>query len=508
MVPINFILCLNSPNPKHKFATIFIDERTLIAVQIMSSNLFAYAFQGDWTTAEAAVTGAVKDMLLGIQGEEPDSLLLEYVLVMVGNKKTIEEISKELNDFLSEKEVIEFCNQLGNYLVTNYPNMEKTKSPARVAPKKVVAVVKSQVVKPASTSAPTSAPVTKSAPRDMKVASVEPTAVAAVEGKGITLADLRKRRLENIKGEINLSSSVDAAPSHSKRYKSVDAGEVHDDEEGGEITEEAAGDPSHGWYGYDPTGRGGRFGGRGGFRGRFSGPPFGGRGRGRNSFPYDPSAAHTSQFAPFPQAGQYPYPYPPTYPHGYAFPPAFHAQSAGPFAPFPTGRGGRGRGRGRGRGDESVDAAFEAYTSKRTQESVDGSNDNAEAETKSGPDPASTPTPVPASTAAFTGTGQGWAGRSGGRGRGRGRGANMTWVRDAADDGTSTLPTTSDESTSHPGPHAAGAAVASFHNVPFAGRAPRLFAPRPFAPRPAGGFVANKKWVRESDLETALTSGR
>lgn len=477
----------------------------------MNPELLSYAFQGDWSAVETVVTAAVKNQLRTIQNEEPDSLLLEYVLVMIGNKKTIEEISKELNDFLGEKEALEFCIQLGNYLISNYPNIEKTqiiKSPSRVAAKKPVAIVKSQVHKPTPVAVPAASSVTlANAPsvKEVKASSVKPAANTNTNPEGgITLADLRKRRLENIKGEIVISSSTDVAQSKVKRQKAANLVEAHVEVDDGDmidgdlpVTQLHNEDPTQGqeWHGFNSS-SGGRFGGRGAFHGRFAFPPFGGRGgrgRGRAAFPHDPNAVppafHPAYYPAYPV-------YPPTYPPQFA------------ESHFP-GRGGRGGGRGRGRGDESVDVAFEAYTSKNTSE-----EEAVESEIVSAPTEA--PTPV---------TGRGWAGRTGG-GRGRGRGfitkpINKTWVRDIAakasvTEGSSSIPD-SDATTSAVMASASSSTLSAvakpFHPASFGGYAPRPFAPRPFAPRPfaprpTAGLAVNKKWVRESDIETALTSGR
>lgn len=515
----------------------------------MSSDLFSYAFQGDWAVAEATVTAAVKEMLRGIQGEEPDTLLLEYVLVMVGNKKTIEEISKELNDFLSENEVMELCRQLGNYLMTNFSNTSKvTKSPARAAPaQKKVAVVKSQVIKPVSVPVPTAAAPVSTSKKDIKIESnvskVAPTVLSkeSIVSKaptepqtgGITLVDLRKRRMENIKGEIVVSTTSPVS-TNSKRQKhnTVDPVTESDDaqhEPTGEDDQEEADasggqfdgyqpyyDGTQGWGGYDPSFRGGRVGGRG-FRGRFSGPPVGGRGRGRDAYFYPPV-----------------YPFDPSmYPPGYAFPPYYPPVpfAPRPFAPFQRGGGefqGRGRGRGRGRGDESVDAAFEAYTSKRTQNSTssdaiaDATNDSSAIEpTEAAAPPTSVPT-APADSS--TGSGRGFDGRGRGRGRsymGRGRGAipkpaNKTWVRDVSADGDAPVTEVSADSSeaAETGPDQSetvgNMTTQQQQSVPYPTRAPRPFIPRPYVSHPVAprGLVSNKKWVRESDMESALTSGR
>ena len=64
-----------------------------------------FAYRGDWGDQNKAKTTAwIKEKLTEIQGDAPEDLFIEYVLVMVGNGKTMSEISNELKDFVGEDE--------------------------------------------------------------------------------------------------------------------------------------------------------------------------------------------------------------------------------------------------------------------------------------------------------------------------------------------------------------------------------------------------------------------
>lgn len=64
-----------------------------------------FKFSGDWGEEnKATATQWIKEKLTELQGEAPEDLFLEYILVMIGNGKSMEEISNELKDFVGEDE--------------------------------------------------------------------------------------------------------------------------------------------------------------------------------------------------------------------------------------------------------------------------------------------------------------------------------------------------------------------------------------------------------------------
>lgn len=73
----------------------------------MSHPLLDFSFQGEYTGIDKTkITSWIKDKLTALQGEEPEDLFLEYVNVMIFNKKTMNEISNELKDFVGEDEAL------------------------------------------------------------------------------------------------------------------------------------------------------------------------------------------------------------------------------------------------------------------------------------------------------------------------------------------------------------------------------------------------------------------
>lgn len=79
-----------------------------------------YSFTGDWDGAtKESVGNWVKEKLTVVQdGEAPEDLFLEYIIVMIGNGKKMQELSHELQDFIGEKSANDFATDLGTYLQT------------------------------------------------------------------------------------------------------------------------------------------------------------------------------------------------------------------------------------------------------------------------------------------------------------------------------------------------------------------------------------------------------
>ena len=77
-----------------------------------------YSFTGDWDGATKESVGKwVKEKLTVVQdGEAPEDLFLEYIIVMIGNGKKMQELSHELQDFIGEKSANDFATDLGTYL--------------------------------------------------------------------------------------------------------------------------------------------------------------------------------------------------------------------------------------------------------------------------------------------------------------------------------------------------------------------------------------------------------
>ena len=77
-----------------------------------------YSFTGEWNGATKDSVGKwVKQKLTVVQdGEAPEDLFLEYIIVMIGNGKRMQELSHELQDFIGEKKANDFADDLGQFL--------------------------------------------------------------------------------------------------------------------------------------------------------------------------------------------------------------------------------------------------------------------------------------------------------------------------------------------------------------------------------------------------------
>lgn len=84
-----------------------------------------YSFTGEWNAATKIIVGNwVKQKLTVVQdGEAPEDLFLEYIIVMIGNGKRMQELSHELQDFIGEEKANNFANDLGFFL-QSLPNPE------------------------------------------------------------------------------------------------------------------------------------------------------------------------------------------------------------------------------------------------------------------------------------------------------------------------------------------------------------------------------------------------
>ena len=93
-----------------------------------------YSFTGEWNAATKIVVGNwVKQKLTVVQdGEAPEDLFLEYIIVMIGNGKRMQELSHELQDFIGEDKANIFANDLGFFL-QSLPNPEVAPPPAVAA---------------------------------------------------------------------------------------------------------------------------------------------------------------------------------------------------------------------------------------------------------------------------------------------------------------------------------------------------------------------------------------
>ena len=78
----------------------------------------SYSFTGEWNSATKDAVGKwVKQKLTVVQdGEAPEDLFLEYIIVMIGNGKRMQELSHELQDFIGEKKANDFADDLGQFL--------------------------------------------------------------------------------------------------------------------------------------------------------------------------------------------------------------------------------------------------------------------------------------------------------------------------------------------------------------------------------------------------------
>ena len=64
-----------------------------------------YSFAGEWNEKNKLASAKwIREKLTEIQGTAPEDLFLEYINTMIGNKKTMQEIAKELADFFGEEE--------------------------------------------------------------------------------------------------------------------------------------------------------------------------------------------------------------------------------------------------------------------------------------------------------------------------------------------------------------------------------------------------------------------
>lgn len=90
-----------------------------------------YSFTGEWNSATKDSVGRwVKQKLTVVQdGEAPEDLFLEYIIVMIGNGKRMQELSHELQDFIGEKKANDFAEDLGQFL-QSMPSNEPVESKA------------------------------------------------------------------------------------------------------------------------------------------------------------------------------------------------------------------------------------------------------------------------------------------------------------------------------------------------------------------------------------------
>lgn len=90
-----------------------------------------YSFTGEWNSATKDSVGRwVKQKLTVVQdGEAPEDLFLEYIIVMIGNGKRMQELSHELQDFIGEKKANDFAEDLGQFL-QSMPSNEPVESRA------------------------------------------------------------------------------------------------------------------------------------------------------------------------------------------------------------------------------------------------------------------------------------------------------------------------------------------------------------------------------------------
>lgn len=91
-----------------------------------------YSFLGEWSVTTKDVVGKwVKQKLTLVQdGEAPEDLFLEYIIVMIGNGKKMQELSHELQDFIGEQKAIDFASDLGVFLQSLSPPVVITPSVA------------------------------------------------------------------------------------------------------------------------------------------------------------------------------------------------------------------------------------------------------------------------------------------------------------------------------------------------------------------------------------------
>lgn len=107
-----------------------------------------YSFLGEWSVSTKDVVGKwVKQKLTLVQdGEAPEDLFLEYIIVMIGNGKKMQELSHELQDFIGEQKAIDFASDLGVFLQSLSPPVVIT--PSIAVPQGLVSKEPTVVLKP------------------------------------------------------------------------------------------------------------------------------------------------------------------------------------------------------------------------------------------------------------------------------------------------------------------------------------------------------------------------
>jgi hypothetical protein len=74
-------------------------------------------FTGEWDdVAKSTISTWIVNKLTDLQGEAPEDLFVDYVIVMIGNGKGRTEISDELKEFLGEEEALNFVAELSGEL--------------------------------------------------------------------------------------------------------------------------------------------------------------------------------------------------------------------------------------------------------------------------------------------------------------------------------------------------------------------------------------------------------
>ncbi len=64
-----------------------------------------YIFAGNWNEeVKGTICSWIKEKLTKMMPEPPEDLFLEYILIMIGNGKNMDEISHELRDFFGDEE--------------------------------------------------------------------------------------------------------------------------------------------------------------------------------------------------------------------------------------------------------------------------------------------------------------------------------------------------------------------------------------------------------------------
>lgn len=70
----------------------------------------------------------MRNKLTEMQGEPPEDLFLEYIVIMIGNGKKMSEISMELKDFFGEAEAQHFADSLATELMKYTPQKSNVTS--------------------------------------------------------------------------------------------------------------------------------------------------------------------------------------------------------------------------------------------------------------------------------------------------------------------------------------------------------------------------------------------